>query len=226
MSGRSTSVTAVCILSLVMGLGVLGCRSKPKPPVTLVFQQGLNDYTGCEDVATDGDRPEDNLLEDRAERGLGLFGDASGNWIFIRFNDVKIPEGRSITKAELVFSIREKAERDTSRVALHRLKKRLDFSKLTFGYRDVDKKAKWGDGTKDQMPQSGIDYEPKAESDGEIREPNLLVFNVTEAVKDSVRDPAANTGLALRPYADEAFGWLNSTQQEQDARPKLVVTAE
>jgi len=244
MSGRSTLVVAVCILGLVMGLGVTGCGSKPKPvapvegekpavataekPVvaTMILQQGLNGYAGCEDVATDGDRPEENLLADRGERGLGLFGDSNGNWAFIRFSDIKIPEGKRIAKAELAFTIREKAERGESRVALHRLKKKLDFSKLTFLCRDADKKEKWGDGTKDQMPQSGIDYEPKAESDGEKREPNLLVFDVTTAVKDWVRDPAANTGVVLRPYPDEAFGWLDSTQQEQDARPKLIISLE
>jgi hypothetical protein len=204
--------------------------SQPKAgATTVVIRNGEEGYSGCEDVATDGDRAEENLLDDRKERGLGLFGDENGNWTFIRFNDLKVPAGKKVAQAQLVVVVNKKAGGDTARVAVHRLISRLDFSKLSFKYRDVDKKETWGDGKTSCPPQAKIDYQEPAECVVDAKnteEGKELTFDITRAVRDWVRDPATNTGIVLRPFPDEKIGWLESTQQALELRPKLVITLE
>jgi hypothetical protein len=196
----------------------------------LVLRQGVAPYQGCEDVMIDGDHPDTNLLDDRSERGLSLFGDDSGNWVFIRFSDIKIPEGKRIASVKLAFTLRQKVQRgDEAEVSCHRLVKKLDFSKLSWGYRDVEKKEKWGDGKAESRPQPGIDFVEKPED--VVKTVNLevgeeLTFDVTAAVRDWVRDPTTNTGLVLRPAHDTATGYLESTQQAVTARPRLILNFE
>jgi hypothetical protein len=197
----------------------------------VVFQQGLSNYQGCEDVATDGDQAEVNLLEDRSERGLGLFGDPSGNWAFLRFNDLKAPPGRKLAKAELVLTITEHGTTEKSGLAAHRLTRKLDFAQISFAYRDLGKKEKWGTtqpADKGEevrgFPKAGVEYleKPEAVVSASAEKPQLVI-DLTAAVRDWLADPAKNTGLVLRPLTDESVGWVASSKQEQADRPKLVL---
>jgi len=207
---------------------MLGPANAPTPapaiqtfPILLTLQQGVDGYDGCVDTFFEYYRLNDNFCRS-PELYLRSNNKAS---VLLRYDLTRLPpiafgldRDASIQKATLsVFVIQ--GRKDTV-IGLYRVRRPWDACSVTWNLPWT--KPGGGDGAEDRDP------DPSSELTT-IKATGWLEWDVTELMRDWLRDPAANQGLMLKSFE---LRWpallilFSADHPALGSRPKLTIQYE
>jgi hypothetical protein len=192
----------------------------PTPTSRVVtFQQGINNYTGCEDTRIAWERPYTNFGND--ELVLGMKGRVG---VLIRFDVSSLTRYAVIQKATLGLFCHNSGQRPDEAAICAAYPVRRTWEEMEATWYMATNLDAWGlpgcnDTTTDRSP-TPLDHQAIYERDW------WYTWDVTSAVQGWVQDPASNKGVLIRQVNTEIGGEYDLRESEYaggEMRPYLTI---
>jgi len=223
---RAILIALVCQLGLALlfsgrpsGAGAIHAEA-PDPLQTVVFQQGLDGYTGCADTRISGENPNSNFGSQ--ELILGMRGLASN---LVAFDVSSLPPYAVIVEASFALFVSNYGQRDTDPVIATTYAVTRTWAEMQATWNKATHTSAWGlpgcnDILTDRSPVS-------MGSQAIFARDTWYEWDVTPAVQAWVLDPSSNHGLLAAQTNVEIGGEYDIRHSEYPGipfRPRLSVT--
>jgi len=214
------------LLAIVSGLSVVLLADPPRMRVqaqqglqTIVLQQGLNGYSGCDDTRISGENPNTNFGD--KELILGMRGHAS---ILVRFEVSGLPTHAIIEEATLGLFVSNFGQRDGEPIIAASYPVSRTWQEMEATWYKATSAAYWGiPGCEDTL----TDRSPVSLGTQAIwTKDTWYEWDISSAVQMWVQDATSNRGLLVKQTNIEVGGEYDILHAEYPGipyRPRLII---